>query len=126
METWEFAYPFSLQQVPALVPPHDLQACSDGETQQRNEGIRKSNAIDVVGAGPADQIPGDIVAPEKQVEDGGIDLRGRCNFPGARARLPPDDGSIYVLMNHRPNHPGVMPWTGDGDRSSSAWAIAGK
>jgi hypothetical protein len=36
--------PFSLQQVPALVPPHDLQACSDCETQQQDEGIPESNA----------------------------------------------------------------------------------
>ena len=45
---------------------------------------------------------------------------------GARARLLRDDGSIYVRMNHRPNHPGVMSCTGDGGRSSSAFAIAGK
>jgi hypothetical protein len=43
-------YPFRLQQVPALVPPHNLQACADCEAQQRDEGIPESNAIDVVGA----------------------------------------------------------------------------
>src|SRR5262245_17253301 len=66
--------PFSLQQVPALVPPHDLQACADCEAQQRNERIRKSNAIDVVGTRPADQIACDLVAPEKQVEHSRVDV----------------------------------------------------
>ena len=70
-------YPFSLQQVPALVRPHDLQAGSDGETQQRDKGIPESNAIDVIGARPVDQIARDIVAPEKQVEHGRVDLPGR-------------------------------------------------
>ena len=65
-----------------MVPPQDLQSCSDGEAHQRKEGILKSNAIDVVCARPADQIPGDIVAPEKHVENGRIGLRGRRNFPG--------------------------------------------
>jgi hypothetical protein len=58
-------YPFRLQQVSALVPPDDLQACSDREAQQRNEWIPISDAIDVVGTRPADQIACDIVAPEK-------------------------------------------------------------
>jgi hypothetical protein len=80
-------YSFSLQQVPALVPPHDLQACSDCEAQQRNEGIPKSNAIYVVGARAADQIACDIVAPEQQVENGRVDLLGRCNFSGGSSPL---------------------------------------
>jgi hypothetical protein len=40
-------YSFSLLQVSTLVPPNNLQACSDCEAQQWNEGIPKSNAIDV-------------------------------------------------------------------------------
>jgi len=75
-------YPFSLQQVPALVPPHDLQACSDREAQQRDEGIPESDAIDVAGTRPADQSAYEIVAPEKQVDDGSVDVLGRCNCPG--------------------------------------------
>ena len=86
-------YSLSLQQMPALVSPHDLQACSDCEAQQRNEGIPKPNAVDVVGTRPADQIACDIVAPKELLEDGWVDLPGRCNFPGrssppaARRRL---------------------------------------
>jgi hypothetical protein len=55
-------YPFRLQQVPALVSRHNLQACADCEAQQRDEGIPESNAIDVVGARAANQIARDIVA----------------------------------------------------------------
>jgi hypothetical protein len=82
-----FLYPFSLQQVPSLVPPYDFQACSDTEAQQRDEGIRKSNAIYVIGARPADEIACDIVAPEKQVENGGVDVRGRCDVSGRATPL---------------------------------------
>jgi hypothetical protein len=79
--------PFSLQQVPALVPPHDLEACSDREAQQRNEWIPESNAIDVVGARPADQIARDMVAPQQQVENGSVDVPGRCDCPGRSSLL---------------------------------------
>jgi hypothetical protein len=86
---WGVLDPFRLQQVPALVPPHDLKARSDCEAQHRNEGIPKSNVIDVVGTRPADQIARDIVAPEKPVKNGRIDLLGRCNLPGRSSPLAP-------------------------------------
>jgi hypothetical protein len=82
-------YPFSLSQVPALVLPHDFQARADREAQQRNEGIAKSNAIDVVGARPANQVACDIVAPEKQVENGKVDVLRRCNLSGRSSPLAP-------------------------------------
>jgi hypothetical protein len=69
--------------------PYDLQACSNREAQQRNEGIPKSNAIDVVGTRPADQIACGIIASEKQVENGKVDVPGRCNFPGRSSTLAP-------------------------------------
>ena len=78
-------YPFSLQQVRHRCLDADLQACSDGETQQRNEGIQKSNAIDVVGTSPADQIACDVVTTEKQVEAGGSICGAGAIFLGARA-----------------------------------------
>ena len=82
-------YPFSLQQVPPLVPPHDLKACSDREAQQRDEGIPESDAIDVAGTRPADQSAYEIVAPEKQVEDRRVDLLGRRNCPGRPSPFAP-------------------------------------
>jgi len=97
------AYPFSLQQVMALVSPHDFQASADCEAQQRNEGTRKSNAIDVVGTRAADEIACDVVAPQKQVEHRRLDVVGGCKFPGRSS--PPATGRRL---------------------SSSAFAIAGK
>jgi hypothetical protein len=81
------SYPFSLQQVPALVPPHDLQACSNREAQQRNERIPESNAIDVVDARPADQIACDIVAAKKHIENRRVDLLRWCNLTGRSSPL---------------------------------------
>ena len=49
-------YPLSLQQVPALVPPDDLQARANGEPHQGHEGVDESNVIDVVGARTAHQV----------------------------------------------------------------------
>jgi hypothetical protein len=47
------------------------------------KGFAKSNAIHVVRTRPADQIACDIVAPEKQVENGGVDLLGAVQFSWA-------------------------------------------
>jgi hypothetical protein len=94
-------YPFSLEQVTALVPPQDFQACSDREAHQRNEGIRKTNAIDVVATRTADQIACDVVAPEKQVENGRVDVLGRCEFPWRSS--PPATGRRLDISADEPS-----------------------
>jgi hypothetical protein len=65
---------FSLQQVPALMRSQNLQACSDGEMNHWNEGIREADAVDVAVPGAIDELMSLLVAAEKSIENGQLDL----------------------------------------------------
>ena len=68
---------FSLQQVPALMRRKKFQARSDGETNHWNEGIRESDAVDVVAPGAIDEVTSLLVAVEKSIENSQVDLWSR-------------------------------------------------
>ena len=77
--------PFGLQQVPALMPPDDLEACPHREAHQRDERVPESYPVDVVGGRAPNQVAGDLVAPEKAIQNEGIDVLPRRDLAG-RAR----------------------------------------
>lgn len=104
-----FSDAFSLQQVPALVRRQNLQPRSDGETNHWNEGIRESDAVDVVLPGVIDELTCLLVAAEKSIENGQLDLRTGPDLLRRTDRFHVGRG-----LNEASNEPAAEPARGDG------------
>ena len=111
-----------LKQMTALVFGDDFQAHTDREPQQWNEGIFVSNQVHVVVACLPHQCSDSLVLRRKMT--GSTCLAGSIFF-GARARVPPGFGAMYVRINHPLNQPGVISSTPPCGRSSSAAQSSG-
>src|SRR5438093_13700350 len=88
----------------AFVLGENLEAGSDGETNQGNERIPESNAVDVVAAGEVDERASLFVAREKSREN-------RRRHAAARDNAPRRAGALRVgrRLDVRANEPPAEP-----------------
>jgi hypothetical protein len=88
----------SLEQMAALVLRNNFQTRTDGETQQREEGIIEPDAVHIEVAGPPNQPSRYFVTGKKRLQNQGLDFCGRL----ALLRCPSPPASWiwrYVVAN---------------------------
>src|SRR5262249_42205855 len=102
----------------AFMADNDLECGTDGESNSRDQGIPKANAVDVFGAGADHEFPAGFVSGKKPFEDGiahvgrGPDLRWSPRSLGDRRRLdkaankPAPEPSGSNLLDGRIRFPG--------------------
>ncbi len=83
----------------SLVLGDDFQTCSDRETNHWNEWVPESDAIDVVVPCALNQLTCPMVAPEKPIENRGVDL---CAGPDLPRRASFRSGRRFDVVANEP------------------------